>query len=216
MAQKKIDQKYQSKIISSFIIPICMFFRRWKESQRANLFDRQQIVTKWSTLLDIGTGDGLFSSYLKKTYGYSIIGYDIQRLLHTTATLDDYQVWWAAVLENILHTNTIDTVIIAYTLHHMNNETIIALFLLLKKYSIRIIVLEEYYLQNKILLCMNDIVSNSIQYGLKKININEYYQLNFKREQERTQLFKQHGYTSTVLWKKQRYGYIPSIAYALT
>ena len=81
----------------------------------------------------------------------------------------------------------------------MSDEAIIALFLLLKKYSIRIIVLEEYYLRNKILLCINDIVSNSIQYGLKKININEYFQLNFKREQERIQLFEQHGYTSTVI-----------------
>jgi len=118
-----------------------MHVRDRKEEQRSNLFDRQSYLPKNATLLEMGTGDGIFASYLKKTYGYTIWWYDIQNLLSKDALLDEYHVWWNDVLQNILMTKKFNGIIIAYTLHHMSDDQISSLIALLRSYDTPIVVL---------------------------------------------------------------------------
>lgn len=80
----------KSQILTLNSLP--MSFRQRKESQRADLFNRHSALNNGNTLLEIGTGDGLFASHLQKAYGYKIIGYDIQHLLSPQASISNYYV----------------------------------------------------------------------------------------------------------------------------
>lgn len=214
MVEKKVGQEYDEEVVYHSI-PFLMNLRDRKENQRANIFDRHIYFKENATLLEIGTGDGIFSSFLKKKYWYTVWWYDIQNLLSKNACLDAYYVWWYEILESVLAIKSFDGIVIAYTLHHMSDQQIFSLFTILEKYNRPLIILEETYTRTKTIVCLNDLISNLFQYGIAKINIKEYFQLNFKKSKTRMHYFEKHWFIVSILWKKLRYFYLPTVAFLL-
>lgn len=192
-----------------------MKFRERKERQRIQLFDRYTYFWQDATLLEIGTWDGIFATWINNIYGYRLWWYDIQDMLSTHAQLDNYQVWGDDVLLHTLDSQKFDGIIIAYTLHHMQDEQITHLLSLLQSYQIKIIILEETYSRTKSIVCLNDIISNILQYGFGKFNRRDYFQLNFKTVVNRNVLFKKAWYRSDIIGKKLRYGFLHTHAFLL-
>lgn len=71
----------------------------------------------------------------------------------------------------------------------MTDVQILHLLSMLKATHLPIIILEETYTHTKLIPALSDIISNLLQYGIHKLDLQAYFQLNFKKDPERQQLF---------------------------
>lgn len=137
--------------------------QRWKQRQRLATIDWSPYINHHTTVLEIGTGDGNLLDMLQEITGCKTVGYDVQDLQKKTAS-NTYFCGPYALLQEYLSQHQVDYILIAYTLHHMTDAQIDALFVLLQPFSLPLIIVEEVYTKRKWILITNDIISNILQY----------------------------------------------------
>ncbi len=98
----------------------------------------------------------------------------------------------------------------------MTDVQILHLLSMLKATHLPIIILEETFTHSKLIPALSDIISNLLQYGIHKLDLQAYFQLNFKKNPERQQVFTDLWFTVNTLGKKKRYGYLQTVAYELS
>lgn len=188
-----------------------------KQQKRSETIPRSELW-HWLRIVEIGCGDGMFWSYVRKRLAHkceTFVGYDVVNLISKEAELDTYYCDPDnKVITNIIQEHNINFCIIAYTLHHIpDDSTIASLLEIVHSTRVSLLVCEElinprHPKTSKSILIANDIISNMRQYGCKLPKLSEFFALNFKTQKERSTLIEASWYKVVASQQSQRYGYI--------